>query len=1422
MRGLPIFTLVLLTCLLVWIIPLRAPAQPGMEPLPIAQETDVERLADLLDVRDANVRIQAATRLKQLGDMRGFNVLTRMLKDTDPTVRLPVVRALGNFGDARAADLLAPLLKDADAGIRTEVAFSLGALHDARAVAPLLDLLTATELRTRERVIGLLGPLGDPRVVPALITALKDTEAPVRLAAVRVLANMNDTRAAEPLLAMITDRDITVRREATALLGRLAARCTDAAVRSRIIDSLLAAIKSPQVSLPLRIAAVSALGEVHDPRLVPVLCLLLDDSTQLIRLNAAQALGTQQDVRAVPSLMARAHDADPAVRGAVLTSLGQIGDPRAADLLLAALGDGNSAIRGAASQGIFNLLPDDSARIADRLATLLTDGDREVRRNAVTLLGNLGDPRAIDATIVLLKDAQPNIRGMALQTLLRIDDPRATTALITALPDMDDEARNMLVYPSSPGGSSRMFLIAQAMLKQPKAPLREWGIRLLQQSSDLRAIDSLSEVLNDQTPSVRIAALQILPRFCWPYEPQSPQLLASVTALAHDTDPATRSAALGLLVPLRAPTARELLLAALHDPNPQVQSAAASALGSMASMLARNDEQIVMALLEAGKATDSGVRRAVISSLQSYRSDHRVSDMLFAASQDPNTEVRNAGILSFISSNDPHATEVAVALLKTPQDLQQWGWWLGRINDPRVTDALLALLPNATAEMKPLVINALAQRGEPRAAASVLAILKEQAEAANPTDWNQAAFARQPQVPAIFREWQSQQAFQMLGASAVEPLTKLLADEHRSARVLALIGLAQRRDARAFDPLLTSLRGDDAVFRCYAARGLGALADVRALTPLLASLHDAEPGVRAEACQALGQLGDTRATTSLLDMLPDPQADIRFAAATALGLLKDARAVTPLIGLARGDLDAGVRGQAIEALGRLRDARAFEVLVAALRDRANRMRAITALGELRDPRALDPLMALAKSKSGIQSMYGVNAQQVGMIYRYANPSNGDLSQQVAVATALGKIGDPRAIDALLYLLREYGGGYQTYQFIAALSAFDDARVIETILTGSDVQRYEYSMSPLLTKAGLPVFRTLCVALKDKDASIRRRASLVIAGIVTRDKSMDAPTGEALLAALHDEDSMVGGNVTKALLAANETRAVPEIAKLLADQSGPAYIPVVDATQIATDPRLLAPLLTIATQADGNSNCRTLALHGIANIARTHPTAPEIAAVVAPLIAVVNEHYAPIRGAVVQTLGSLHDPRVVPALLPLLQEEQPHIRHAAALALAEAGDQHAIEPLLSWINDLTVPNRWESVKALEHFNQPQVVDALIAGLRDPAFYVTLAPDQPGSVREQAALSLGALSDPRAVPALIEALDYGYLPGRRRAAEALGMLKDKRAVAPLIAALRHFAGDAASAPAAALKAITGQNFGLDADRWQVWWDGVGKQL
>ena len=126
---------------------------------------------------------------------------------------------------------------------------------------------------------------------------------------------------------------------------------------------------------------------------------------------------------------------------------------------------------------------------------------------------------------------------------------------------------------------------------------------------------------------------------------------------------------------------------------------------------------------------------------------------------------------------------------------------------------------------------------------------------------------------------------------------------------------------------------------------------------------------KAAAVEVKDAKAITPEAAALIAALRNSDADIARDAATALGTLGEASAVEPLIQVL-GNLDgyyhSVVRSAAAASLGRLGDRRAVDVLLGTISDSlaepsAEAIRALAAIG---DPRAVNPLIEVVRNSNG--------------------------------------------------------------------------------------------------------------------------------------------------------------------------------------------------------------------------------------------------------------------------------------------------------------------------------------------------------------------------------------------------------------------------------------------------------------------------
>jgi HEAT repeat protein len=412
-----------------------------------------------------------------------------------------------------------------------------------------------------------------------------------------------------------------------------------------------------------------------------------------------------------------------------------------------------------------------------------------------------------------------------------------------------------------------------------------------------------------------------------------------------------------------------------------------------------------------------------------------------------------------------HALQPLSEALKDadPQVRQSVVTTIGGIQSPGAVDLLLIALRDSDSEVRAATIHALGnmppERSLPPLITSLqdaslheavvealehlgtdiipalLAALKDSdwkvkqgiADALEQLNWSPGGPLDDEEITALYyvasRQWE---ASVRLGAPAVLPLSEALTD--------------------------TSLRQD-------AAQALGRIGDERAVEPLFQALqNETHPPVQRTIARALGQIGES-SVDYMIRALEDHLIETNLAIFT-LGMIGSPRAVPPLI----------------------------EILIDRNLTWPQREAAATALGDIGIPSIL-PLINTMRGK--VEPRYAELIS--GALGRIGSPAvepitsalaGKDIDVQAAIL-ALGKIGDERAIEVILGVLRvkQYGAELRKAA-IWALSQIGPAAVVPVINALGDRRMDKKAISMALVKMGSPVVEPLLVALNVSYGEVR--------------------------------------------------------------------------------------------------------------------------------------------------------------------------------------------------------------------------------------------------------------------------------------------------------------------------------------------------
>jgi HEAT repeat protein len=365
--------------------------------------------------RPAGARLRvcavAAEAIVSAGSPEAVEKLLRLPENSATAVRQAVVKALASRAGLVDDEMVSSWAHDSAGQIRQAAAELLGIRHDPRYLDDLLVLGDDPSITVRAAALAALGNAGGSRVLDRLISGLEDSAWQVQLGAATGLEAM--AREAVDLLIQRIGQTAGTGQTARArwLLDKLG---DPADVRLVILARGTGEPASWQ-----RVAAAAV--DADDRTVAGSLVTALSNDNPRVRESVAQALAVFGDRNAVIPLAGLLGDPDWEVRLAARAALGQIGSS-AVDLLATVLREGNRNVRA----GVANMLGKLQAREAvDPLLQALDDSGRLVRANAAEALGRIGDPRAVDSLIRAVRDSDGGVRNNAAAALRRIGTPEA-------------------------------------------------------------------------------------------------------------------------------------------------------------------------------------------------------------------------------------------------------------------------------------------------------------------------------------------------------------------------------------------------------------------------------------------------------------------------------------------------------------------------------------------------------------------------------------------------------------------------------------------------------------------------------------------------------------------------------------------------------------------------------------------------------------------------------------------------------------------------------------------------------------------------------------------------------------------------------------------------------------------------------------
>ena len=288
------------------------------------------------------------------------------------------------------------------------------------------------------------------------------------------------------------------------------------------------------------------------------------------------------------------------------------------------------------------------------LLSVLKDEDATVRLAAVESLGNLSDPRAVDALLVALKgDTDARVREAAAEALGEIDSPRAVPGLIAALgSEKVGAVRAKIAWALGEIDDKRAVEALGAVVRDPDVEVRRQAVSALGELESAAAVPMLIPALKDADVETRKQAASALG------EIQSKDAVEALIPLTKDADVEVRKQAVEALGQIEDKRALPALEAAVRDANVEVRRQAIEAIGQLDEL-----GKAPPALIAALKDEDREVRKAAAEALGQLEDEEAVP-ALVPLTKDADVEVKRAAVEALSSIGGARSVEVMAGLLK--------------------------------------------------------------------------------------------------------------------------------------------------------------------------------------------------------------------------------------------------------------------------------------------------------------------------------------------------------------------------------------------------------------------------------------------------------------------------------------------------------------------------------------------------------------------------------------------------------------------------------------------------------------------------------------------------------------------------------------------------------------------------------------
>jgi len=603
-------------------------------------------------------------------------------------------------------------------------------------------------------------------------------------------------------------------------------------------------------------------------------------------------MGRERRADKVPVLIDLISGARGGVREAIITSLIQIGGAETVGSVKELLRAEESTLRNSAIEIIESI----GEISVPELLPMLKDPDKDVRKFAVDILGNIGHKSAIPALEPLADDPDVNVRAATVEALGKIGDPRGLNILMKALDDKE-WVRIYAIESLSKIGTTEVASRLVPLLKDKSPIIKIAVVKALGKIGESDILDTLILLMNDDFPGIKSYIIQavgdIIDRCGYKISPSAKLKLEenidSIIECLSDEDRGTREKAELVLAVMKTPRAIESLIES------SIKTGEYSKI--LRDILIRGNGDYIESLLLALDSYTGPEVKFYVEIFGEMGSDKPLP-FLYKCLSSSSEDVKIAALNSIIRIGNPYSCSVVKPLLgdSIGHIRRIAAHCMGQMKHVGAIDDLFKLLDDPYEDVRFEAAEAICRIND----RSALEKLKDKILLSSDNTRVSVMYAISKFCPDLCKDetiaalhdsnWKVRKyAVSALGdigtPDVVDHLIFALNDEKDEVRIRAIKALSRYKGKEVVDSLLPLVYDSDIWIRLEAIKELEKFDTPRVREILRTLLDDESPVIQAAVIETMVKVGGADFMDDINKMLDSPDFEVQMAAEEALDQL---------------------------------------------------------------------------------------------------------------------------------------------------------------------------------------------------------------------------------------------------------------------------------------------------------------------------------------------------------------------------------------------------------------------------------------------------------------------------------------------------------------------------------------------------------